>query len=161
MNDNQKYEVRLRPFTPQDQSATRNLILDGLGSHFGFIDETLNSDLDDIWQHYVVPGNIFVVAEIEGQIVGSGALIKEAKGVGRLVRMSVSANYQRRGIGRKLVQHLIQRAIEQGYQCLLVETNHDWYDAIGLYQSCGFREYDRDEESVHFQQIVPHNPLKG
>jgi N-acetylglutamate synthase-like GNAT family acetyltransferase len=112
----------------------------------------MNPDLDDIWQHYVVPGNVFVVAEVDGRIVGSGALIEESKGVGRLVRMSVSPDWQRRGIGRKLVQYLIQKAQEQGCQHLLVSTNHDWYDAIGLYQSCGFCQYDRDEESVYFQQ---------
>lgn len=147
-----RQEVRIRPFTPPDQAATRQLILEGLGSHFGFIDETMNPDLDDIWQHYVVPGNIFVIAEIEGQIVGTGGLIEEAKGIGRLVRMSVSAHHQRRGIGRMLVQHLIQKGHEQNYLRLLVETNHDWFNAIGLYQSCGFREYARDEESIHFQQ---------
>jgi ribosomal protein S18 acetylase RimI-like enzyme len=145
------FELRIRPFTPPDQTATRQLILQGLGSHFGFIDETMNPDLDDIWQHYIVPGNIFVVAEMDSQIVGSGALIEEKEGVGRLVRMSVNPHHQRRGIGRTLVQHLIQKANEQGYQHLLVETNHDWYDAIGLYQSCGFCEYNRDEESIHFQ----------
>jgi len=30
-----------------------------------------------------------------------------------------------------------------------VETNNDWYDAIGLYERCGFVEYDRDAESVY------------
>ncbi|MCB9422419.1 MAG: GNAT family N-acetyltransferase [Ardenticatenaceae bacterium] len=146
------FDVRIRPFTPQDQSDTRQLILAGLGGHFGFIDETMNPDLNDIWQQYVVPGNVFVVAEMSGQIVGSGALIEESKGVGRLVRMSVSPDRQRRGIGRMLVQHLVQKANEKGYRRLLVETNHDWYDAIGLYQNCGFCEYGRDEESVHMQQ---------
>lgn len=150
-----KQTVRIRPFTPPDQATTRQLILNGLGGHFGFIDDTMNPDLDNIWQYYIVPGNVFVVAEIDGQIVGSGALIEEGEGVGRLVRMSVNPNWQRQGIGRALVQHLIEKAREYGYRRLLVETNHDWDDAIGLYQNCGFRQYDRDEESRHFEQILP------
>jgi ribosomal protein S18 acetylase RimI-like enzyme len=36
-----------------------------------------------------------------------------------------------------------------GYQTLLVETNIDWYDAIRLYQRCGFKEYKRDDEEIH------------
>lgn len=155
-----KQKVRIRPFTPTDQAATRQLILEGLGRHFGFIDETMNPDLDDIWQHYLIPGNIFVVVEIEGRVIGSGALIEEGVGIGRLVRMSVSTSYQRRGIGRRLVQHLIQKASERGYQHLLVSTNYG-YDAIGLYQSCGFCLYDRDEENVYFQQKLTANPVKG
>jgi ribosomal protein S18 acetylase RimI-like enzyme len=154
-------EIWIRPFTSTDQAATRQLILDGLGGHFGFIDEMMNPDLDNIWQHYVAPGNIFVVAEIDGQIVGSGALIEEAEGIGRLVRMSVSPSHQRRGIGRTLVQHLIKKAQEQGHHRLLVETNNDWHDAIGLYQSCGFCQYDRDEESVYFQQKLTTSLAKG
>jgi hypothetical protein len=30
-----------------------------------------------------------------------------------------------------------------------VETNHDWHNAIALYQHCGSTETNRDEESVH------------
>jgi ribosomal protein S18 acetylase RimI-like enzyme len=148
------FEIRIRPFTPADQPATRQIILEGLGGHFGFIDETMNPDLDDIWRHFIISGNLFIVAEINSQIVGTGALIEEAKGVGRLVRMSVNPDHQRRGIGHQLVQHLIQKANEQGFQHLLVETNHDWVDAIGLYQSCGFCEYDRDAESVYLRLVL-------
>lgn len=142
---------QIRPFTPPDQPAARQIVLDGLGGHFGFIDKSLNPDLNDIWQYYSAPGNFFVVVEICGQLVGTGALIREEGSHGRLVRMSVSKSRQRQGIGRALVQHLIQKAKEQGYKRLLVETNNDWYDAIGLYQHCGFREYARDDESVYLQ----------
>ncbi len=145
--------LKIRPFHPQDQSAARQLILEGLGGHFGYIDETMNPDLDDIWQHYVAAGSAFVVAQVGGLLVGTGALIREGEN-GRLVRMSVRQSHQRQGIGRKLVQHLIQKAHEQGYKRLLVETNHDWFDAIGLYESCGFREYDRDAESVYLELTI-------
>jgi GNAT superfamily N-acetyltransferase len=151
--------MKIRPFTPQDQSAARQLILEGLGGHFGFIDRTMNPDLDDIWQNYVAAGNVFVVAEVDGIIVGTGALIDE-QGNGRLVRMSVRPSHQRQGIGRQLVQHLIQKAIERRYTRLIVETNHDWYDAISLYQKCGFRAYARDEESVHFQLKLAGQPAQ-
>ena len=146
-------EYQIRPFTPSDQEAAAALILDGLGEHFGFIDETLNTDLDDIWQHYIQTGGFFVVAKRDGEVVGTGALINDG-GNGRLVRMSVSKSSQRQGIGRKLVRHLIQLAREQGYDRLLVETNNDWYDAIGLYVHCGFRQYDQDEESVYLALTI-------
>jgi len=148
---------KIRPFIPQDQSAARQLILEGLGRHFGFIDPTMNPDLDDIWQHYVATGGVFVVVESDGMLVGTGALVEEEGErnlVGRLVRMSVSESHQRQGIGRALVNHLCQQAQECGYKQLLVETNNDWFDAIGLYESCGFCEYDRDTESVYLQLML-------
>ncbi len=142
-------ELRIRPFTTTDQTPVRQLILTGLGDHFGYINETLNPDLEDITAHYLALGHIFVVAETGGELVGTGALVTETTGVGRIVRMSVAPQYRRQGIGRTLVTYLVNLARQRGLTRLLVETNNDWYDAIGLYQHCGFIEYDRDEESVY------------
>ena len=141
--------LTIRPFRPGDQEATRRLILAGLGEHFGFIDETMNPDVDDIQAHYVDPGHHFVLAEIDGQIIGTGALIEEEPHTGRLVRMSVDPNYRGRGIGKTLVRYLMDVARERGYTRLLTETNDDWYDAIGLYRSCGFEAEGFRDGDIH------------
>ena len=141
--------LKIRPFTPADQTAARQLILAGLGQHFGWIDESRNPDLDDLQCHYLDQGHLFVVAEKQGTLVGTGALIGETPGVSRMVRISVSLAHQRQGIGRQLVAHLMQQAWARGDQRIVVETNLDWWDAIGLYHSLGFSQYDQDEESVH------------
>ena len=138
----------IRPYTRADQAAARRLIRGGLAEHFGLLDETLNPDLDDIWAHYVANGALFVVAEIGGVPVGTGALVPEGSG-GRLVRISVAPEQRRRGLGRALVDHLVGAARARGWPQVLVATNHDWYDAIALYQRYGFREYARDAEEVH------------
>lgn len=147
--------ILIRPFQHSDQAAARQLILNGLGSHWGWIDETLNPDLNDIHAHYIVAGHLFVVAVQEEEIVGTGALVQESEGVSRMVRISVSANHQRQGIGRQLVAHLVQQAWARGDQRIVVETNLDWWDAIGLYQNFGFTEYDRDDESVYMHLNHP------
>jgi ribosomal protein S18 acetylase RimI-like enzyme len=54
-------------------------------------------------------------------------------------------------LGRALVSHLLQIARERRLRKVIVETNNDWYDAIGLYERCGFAEYDRDEVSVYME----------
>ena len=64
----------IRPFTPRDQAAVRALILAGLGDHFGFIDETRNPDLDDIAGTYLARNHVFVVGELGGAVVATGAL---------------------------------------------------------------------------------------
>lgn len=159
----------IRPFSPADQPATKTLIQAGLGEHFGWINPDLNPDLSDIWRTYVASGQTFVVVEMAGELVGTGALIQEtletskvsshqrlqtSEVCGRLVRMSVSQAHRRLGIGRALVLHLIEKARERRFGRLLVETNLDWYDAIGLYQHCGFVEYARDEESIHLSMSL-------
>lgn len=149
------HQILIRPFQPDDQAAARQLILNGLGSHWGWIDETLNPDLNDIHTHYVAAGHLFVVAVKDGEVVGTGALVRESEGVSRMVRISVGTAQQRQGIGRQLVTHLVQQAWARGADRLVVETNLDWWDAIGLYINAGFTEYARDRESIHMHLNRP------
>ena len=83
--------VAIRPFRVEDQQKVCQLILDGLGEHFGNINEELNPDLDDIAASYA--GDLFLVAEQAGVIVGCGALIYEGDGIARVQRMSVLGTF--------------------------------------------------------------------
>jgi ribosomal protein S18 acetylase RimI-like enzyme len=141
--------LTIRPFQAADQDETRRLVLIGLGEHFGFIDEKMNPDLDDIQRYYVDLGHLFVLAEIAGQLVGTGALIEEDPWTGRLVRMSVDAEFRGRGIGKQLVHYLAGIARQRGYTRLLTETNDDWMDAIGLYHACGFETEGFRDGDIH------------
>jgi len=134
--------IHIRPFAPADQAAARALVLEGLREHWGWLDPNLNSDLDNIAASYIVPGHIFRIAEIGHELAGTGAL-KIDGDVGQIVRVSVSPQYQRRGVGRTLVAALLEATRARGLTRVWMETNDDWSDAIGLYRQCGFREYDR------------------
>jgi len=65
------------------------------------------------------------------------------------VRVSVRRDWRGHGIGRQLVTQLVACAREQGWGRVVVETNNDWFDAIALYQRCGFVQYAEDDESVY------------
>jgi GNAT superfamily N-acetyltransferase len=142
---NEPDTIHLRPFQPADQAAVRALILAGLAARFGFLDESLNPDVDDIQRCYIEAGATVLVAEQGGVLIGCGALIPEegSASVGRLVRVSVAAEQQGRGLGRRISQALIEAARARGFTRLLVETNHDWTSALRLYQSLGFVETHR------------------
>jgi ribosomal protein S18 acetylase RimI-like enzyme len=145
----QDTRLLIRPFAASDQPAARRLILLGLGEHFGFIDETRNPDIDDIAAQYLASGQTFLVAQIDGVLVGTGALIREDAQTGRIVRMSVAREQRRKGIAQALMAHLMDAARERGFARLVLETNLDWDDAIAFYQRCGFREEARAEEEIH------------
>ena len=146
--------LSIRPFQATDQEAARQVVLEGLGGHFGYIDGSLNPDIDDIMANYIVPGHAFVVAEVRGNLVGTGALVTEDEDVGRITRVSVQHKHRRKGIGSALVKHLVGIARRRGLKRLLVETNNDWHDAIGLYKRCGFLEYKRDDVSVYMVLVL-------
>lgn len=140
--------VTIRPFDPQDQAAARELILSGLGDHFGRADPSRVPDLDDIMATYIKAGHVVVVAAEHNTIVGTGILVSEDRQVGRLVRMSVSRQHRRKGIGSALVNHLLDVARKLGMTKVVIETNNDWVDAIGLYHRCGFAEDGRDDINI-------------
>ena len=145
----QHTSLLIRPFVAADQPATRRLILVGLGEHFGFIDETCNPDLDDIATDYLASGQTFLVAEMSGTLVGTGALIREDEQTGRIVRMSVARHLRRQGIAQAIMARLIDIARQRGFTRLVLETTIGWDDAIGFYQRCGFREYARGDGETH------------
>ncbi len=141
-------EILIRPFSPADQTAARALILAGLQEHWGTLDPTLNPDLDDIARHYA--HGVFLTAWQAGVLVGTGALIPEAPGVSRIVRMSVDRECRRGGIGRRILNRLIDHARAQGDRRIVLETTDTWQDAIAFYLRCGFHITGRGDGEIHF-----------
>jgi GNAT superfamily N-acetyltransferase len=74
----------------------------------------MNPDVDDMWRSYVSRGGEIVVCVEDGGIVGTGTLLPEPDGGGRIMRMSVARTRRRRGIGRLIVTALVRRADQRG-----------------------------------------------
>lgn len=138
----------IRLFRPEDQPAVRQLILAGLAEHWGVLDPALNPDLADIATIYGQA--VFLVAFVGPQLVGTGALIPERAGVGRIVRMSVAHHWRRQGVGRQVLAELLRRAVPAGYGQIVLETTATWSEAIAFYRNNGFKEVGVWEGEMHF-----------
>jgi GNAT superfamily N-acetyltransferase len=134
-------KVVIRPFERRDQDAARRIILDGLGEHFGTINEEINEDLADIEASYA--GDVFLIAECDGTLAGTGALVYEGEGIARVQRMSVRRDLRRQGTGSALLDRLIDYARAQECWRVVLETG-DWLDSIGFYSSRGFVQTSHD-----------------
>ena len=132
----------------EDQEEARRLVLSGLEEHWGGLDPTKNTDLNDIGSSYA--GEIFLTARLNGALVGTGALIREEDGVGRVVRMSVAKDARRKGIGREILSELCCRARRCGFNRLVLETTQTWEDAMGFYRKFGFTLTGFREGDAHF-----------
>lgn len=141
-------ELVIQPFRPCDQAAARRLILDGLRERWGELDETKNADLDDIADYY--DDGFFLVACLRDEVIGTGALIPEAAGVGRIVRMSVARTLRRQGVGRKILAALLEQAQAAGYRRVVLETTATWKDAIAFYSRHGFQTVGVRDGDMHF-----------
>jgi ribosomal protein S18 acetylase RimI-like enzyme len=125
----------IEAFTPADQDAVRALVLDGLRERWGGLDPSLNADLDDIARSYA--GAVVLVARLDDRVVGTGTLVLRPE-AGEIVRMAVAADVRRRGIGRALVDALLDAARARALTQVVLETTAEWTDAVGFYEGCGF-----------------------
>lgn len=76
---------------------------------------------------------LHVVAETAGgRVVGTGRLMPE----GRIGRMAVDAEWRGRGIGRALLDALVERARERGFTSVML---HSQIQAMDFYEAAGFQ----------------------
>lgn len=153
-------DLTIERFRPADQPAARALILAGLEEHWGALDLSLNPDLNDIATSY--SDGVFLVARLarlNGQLVGTGALIPEPEGVGRIARMSVAKSHRRLGIGARILHELLGEARRRGYTKVVLETTETWGDAINFYLRNGFGVVARRDGDMHFEMNL--NGLGG
>jgi putative acetyltransferase len=142
-------DLTIRPFQPEDQEVVKDMIQSGLGEHWGFIDPTLNPDLENIAASY--KDATFLVARHQDRIVGTGALVPRPDNTGEVVRMSVVKDMRQRGIGRCILKHLIERAKYLGYHWVILETTAEWGNVIAFYKDNGFEITHHMDGNIYFK----------
>lgn len=131
-------EIHIRPFQPGDEQAFRRLNEEWIIKHFG-MEEGDRSTLGDPWGKIIKPGGHIFIAIASGERIGCCALRAMDPGVFEVAKMAVSERYQGRGIGRKVLEHVVAQARALGARRLYLETNNKLANAIHLYESIGFR----------------------
>ncbi len=105
------------------------------------VDAMVASDLSGSGNFHP-PGGRFYLAEYGGGMAGVGCLKKLGKGVGEIQRMYVPPNFRRKGVGRAIVNRLIDDARSIGYRRLKLESLEFLEAAHLLYRSVGFHKID-------------------
>lgn len=144
-----KTPLLITEFTPTDQEEAKTLILAGMEERWEKVDFTLNPDLNDIAANYA--NGLFLVARLDGRIVGTGAFKQHNPDTVEIVRMSVAKDHRRKGIARQILIKLIQEARLEGYEHIILETTASWQDAIAFYHSCGFRSTHIQDGDIYFE----------
>jgi ribosomal protein S18 acetylase RimI-like enzyme len=144
--------IIIRPIKPHEQNEAKDLILSGLRERWGFIDPMKNPDLCNIISNYL--RGAFLVALLEGSIIGTGALLPEDRSKCRIVRMSVKNELRSRGIGTTVLNALIQTAQFMDFDQILLETTATWIDAVTFYQKRGFHSLGIWDGDHHFLKDI-------
>lgn len=80
------------------------------------------------------------VYELEGQFIGY-AVMMMVLDEAHVLNISIARDYQGRGLGRALLQNLIDVARRRGAQIMFLEVRPSNLAARGLYDSMGFNEF--------------------
>ncbi|WP_216701138.1 GNAT family N-acetyltransferase [Priestia filamentosa] len=79
------------------------------------------------------------VAEEDKKIIGAYILEEKNEKSIELVNIAVKEHLHGKGIGKKLIQHVLQSTKEQGYEIIEVGTGNSSINQLAFYQKCGFR----------------------
>jgi carbonic anhydrase len=107
---------------------------------------------------YAPPNGRLLLAYDNGLLAGCVALRKIGDGVCEMKRLFVRREFQRKGLGRQLVNAIVSEAKQIGYQRMRLDTLPPKMNtAIALYRSLGFREiepyYDNPVPRAKFMEL--------
>jgi GNAT superfamily N-acetyltransferase len=83
-------------------------------------------------------GGRLYVAEVDGEAIGVGGLKRLSDTDGEIKRMFVRPTARRLGVGRAIVERLIDDARALGYRTVFLESASFMHPAHALYRSVGF-----------------------
>jgi|SRR3989344_3185379 len=110
-------------------------------------------DFDNIEEVYFKDGD-FIVGEINGQVVASGAFKKVDKEIAEIKRMRVHPDFQHKGFGQEILEELEKRAREKGFKKMKLDTGRKWTSARKFYEKNGYKEAGKHLFSNGYDAIL-------
>jgi N-acetylglutamate synthase-like GNAT family acetyltransferase len=103
-------------------------------------------ELADVRATFLRSGGDFLVAELDGAIVGTAGLRVVEEGVGDVVFVRVHPAVRRHGIGTALLDAIEHRARGLGVHELNLDVGEGQPDAVAFYLASGFRQQNGDDD---------------
>ena len=84
-------------------------------------------------------------AKLQNEIIATCALIKINEKTYEIAKMAVMEKYQSKGIGKMLMDSILQKAIKLKLSKLILFSHTDLIKAIKMYDKYGFREIQKED----------------
>jgi GNAT superfamily N-acetyltransferase len=130
--------INLIPYRPEHHETFRQINLEWL-DHYNLKESHDVMVLDDPKGTILDSGGCIWLAEVDGLIVGSAALMREHDDVYELAKMSVTEQWRGKGISKLLIEKCLETAKQLGATKLTLYSNHQLQTAISLYLKYGFK----------------------
>lgn len=134
-------EVKILDYNHElHHSAFRQINIDWIRDKF-IVEEIDEEVLANPHKYILNNGGCILMAEYQGNLVGTCSLINEGDDVYELTKMGVDKNYRGLKIGQLLGEAALQKAKELGAKKLMLHSNREGSAAaIELYKKLGFIE---------------------
>lgn len=139
-----KVEINIRPATNADCERVQKLVFGILREYDLEPDfEGTDRDIADIEAHYTNRGGVFeIIEDAQGNLLGTCGLYPMSDETIELRKMYFDKTLRGRGVGKQMLQRMIETAREKGYKKIYLETAKVLKEAVGLYEKFGFQPTD-------------------
>jgi N-acetylglutamate synthase-like GNAT family acetyltransferase len=131
--------IRIEEYRPAYKKHFLALNLEWLEKYFT-VEESDIKVLGDPNRRILKKGGVILFALLDGEVVGTCALIRHSNGVLELAKMGVRPEAQGHGVGTALAEAVISRARKMGATELYLHTSPVLKKACRLYRRLGFRK---------------------
>jgi ribosomal protein S18 acetylase RimI-like enzyme len=119
--------------------------------------QSFEQELAGLPGSYAPPEGRLLLAREDGQTAGCIALRPLEPGICEMKRLYVRPAFRAHGIGRVLVDRIVQEARQVGYRLMRLDTLPSMAAALALYRRLGFREiapyYENPVEGAVFLEL--------
>jgi GNAT superfamily N-acetyltransferase len=130
----------IRAETPQHWQETRVLFEEYAASlDFGLEFQGFDQELETLPEDYGPPDGCLLLAQQDDAVLGCVAFRRIDDDICEMKRLYVRPEYRTHGLGRTLVEGIIEHARQQGYGRMRLDTVPSMEAARNLYVSFGFR----------------------
>lgn len=152
-----------RADTPEHVATVRALFLEyaeAIGTDLTF--QGFAAELASLPEPYAPPGGALFIAHVDGELAGCVALRSLGDGTGEMKRLYVRPAYRSVGLGKLMVDAVIQVARRAGHRELRLDTLASMASAQALYRRLGFVEIppynDKYLPGTRFYALALANP---
>jgi len=91
---------------------------------------------------YGAEGGVLLLARSENEPTGTIALRRLGRTSGEVKRLYLRPKFRGQGLGRRLLEAVVERATAIPYDCLYADTLPSMSEALSLYQRAGFEQVE-------------------
>jgi ribosomal protein S18 acetylase RimI-like enzyme len=141
--------IEIINYSSEFKNAVKQLNVEWLERYFS-VEPNDELQLSNPQEEIIDKGGLIFYTKYQDEIIGTATLLKIDKTTYELSKMAVTEKFQGLGIGKKLMEHCIQVAIQKRIGSLILYSNTKLETAIVIYRKYGFLEMPFD--NAHYKR---------